>query len=196
MGLTWMAIGDSITVGTGSTTYDKSYVYKTRVGLLDAGHPHYLVRAASGGQKSSDMIELHKSRGGKCDPDLITIMIGTNDNAQSVGTTTFQTNLNLLIDEAKKRIVVGKGKIVLLTMPWANTATTAYGVNVPQYNAIIQSVGTARNIPVCDIYPAFNSASFLTDDVHPNDNGHANIANILIPFLNNLDVWNSVRNRG
>jgi lysophospholipase L1-like esterase len=195
MGLTWLAIGDSITNGTGASTYDKSYIYQTRLGLLNAGHPHHLVRASSGGQKSGDMIEFHKSRGGKCDPDLITIMIGTNDNAQSVGTTTFQTNLGLLIDEVKKRFVVGKGKIVLLTIPYAKS-TTAYGVNVSQYNDVIKSVGSARGIPVCDINPAFNSDSFMADDVHPNDNGHAAIANILIPFLNNLDVWNGLRCRG
>lgn len=196
MGSTWLAVGDSITQGTGATQFNKSYVYQSRVGLINAGNQHYQVRAASGGQRSDNMIEFHTSRGGKCDADLITIMIGTNDCAQSVSIPTFQTNLNLLIDAVLFHKVVGIGKVVLCTIPWINTATTAYGINVPNYNAAIISVGSSRSIPVCNTYAAYNSAAFLSDDVHPNDSGHTAIANILFPFLNGLSIWDQVRTRG
>lgn len=193
MGLTWMAIGDSITAGTGATVYANSYLYQTRVGLLSQGKEHHLIKAAESGQRTDQLIELHKARGGKCDPDLVTILTGANDVNQSYSTTTFQTNLDLLVKEVKKRLVNGQGQIVLLTIPWENNS---YNANIPGFNTVIQNYGTANNIPVCDIYPAYNSASSMFDTIHPNDSGHAAIANILTPFLSNLSVWSNVRTRG
>lgn len=189
MGLTWLAIGDSITNGTGATSYDKSYVYQTRTELLKRGHQHFLIRASVGGQRSDNMITMYKAKGGKCDPDLITIMIGTNDVGQGISTSTFKANVNLLIDEVYKNNVVGLCKVVLTTIPWRGDFDC-----VP-FNNVIKQIGVERNIPVCDIFPAFSSNADLLDGVHPNDNGHQKIANILIPFLDGLDVWNKTRKR-
>jgi lysophospholipase L1-like esterase len=191
MGLTWLAIGDSITFGTGSTSTN-SYIYRTRYQLLKNKKIHQLINSGIGGQRADTLISLHKSRGGKCDPDLVTIMVGTNDITANITTSAYKTNLGLLIDEVQKGFIVGQGKIVLLTIPWRNDGSTGI---VQNYNDMVKQIGSERNIPVCDIYPAFSSASFLTDTVHPNDNGHLAIANILIPFLNGLDVWNNTRSR-
>lgn len=189
MGLTWLAIGDSITFGTGSSTFDKSYIMLTRTELLKNSKKHELVNSAVSGQRSDTLINLHKARGGKCDADLITIMAGTNDAGQDISTSVYKTNLGLLVDEVKKNSVIGQCKIVLLTVPWRGDK------DIPSYNAIVQQVAAEKNLPVCDIYPAFNSNADLTDGVHPNDSGHSKIANILAPFLNGLDVWNNTRRR-
>lgn len=189
MGLTWLAIGDSITVGTGSTTYDKSYIMQTRLNLMQNGKRHHLINSGVSGQRSDTLIKLHKARGGKCDPDIITIMVGTNDLGQNVPTATFKTNLGLLIDEVKKQSVIGQCKIVLLTIPWRTI------FDIVPYNDVVKQVGAERNLPVCDIYPVFNNETFLTDGVHPNDSGHTKIAEVLFPFLNSIDVWGNTRTR-
>jgi lysophospholipase L1-like esterase len=189
MGLTLLAVGDSITKGIGATTFDTSYVNLTRKQLLKNGKSHLLVNSAVGGQTASTLLTLHKSKGGKCDPDLVFIMVGTNDIAQGVTSTTFKTNVGLLIDEIKKNSVVGQCKFVLFTTPWRT------GYDVTPYNTVINQLGSERNIPVCNTSAAFSDASFLSDGVHPNDAGHLAIANIVIPFLDGLDVWNNTRKR-
>jgi acyl-CoA thioesterase-1 len=190
MGLNHLYVGDSITSGTGATTYDLSYVMRTRTQLMKNGKPHISVNSGIGGRTSSELISMYKSRGGKCDPDLVTIMVGTNDCGQAVSTTTFKTNLGLLIDEINKNKVVGQCKIVLLTIPYRSTP-----YDVTPYNTMINQLGSERNIPVCNTNLAFGADSYLTDGVHPNDNGHSQIANILIPFLDGLDIWNNIRKR-
>jgi lysophospholipase L1-like esterase len=193
MGLTWLAIGDSITNGTGASTYDKSYVYTTRQGLLNSGKKHQLIRASFGGITSGGMLANNKYKilGGVCDPDLVTILLGTNDIAQSVSTATYQANLETLIDNIRNSSQTGQCKIVLLTVLWRPD----FAATVPTFNAIVQQVATNKNVSVCDTYPAFNTAGDLSDGVHPTDSGHSKVANILIPYLNNLDIWSKTRTR-
>lgn len=193
MGLTHLAIGDSITNGTGASTYDKSYIYQTRQGLLNSGKKHQMIRASFGGITSGGMLSNNKYKvlGGMCDPDLVTILLGTNDISQSVTTATFQANLEKLIDDIRNNSQVGQCKIVLLTITWRPD----FASTIPTYNDIVRQVATNKNVLVCDIFPAFNTSGDLSDGVHPNDSGHQKIANILNPFLNNLDIWDKVRSR-
>lgn len=192
MGLRWLAIGDSITKGTGASVLSNAYIYQTRKMLMANNKPHSLKNAGIGGLRSDEILVRYKGFGGRCDGDLITIMCGTNDLTQSVTTTTYQTNLQNLINDVLSRKVVGKAKILLLTMPWRNDTLTA---QVPTWNQIVSNVATANNIQLVDMYPAYNSAGSMFDTLHPNDVGHQAMANILYPVINSLAVWNQVPTR-
>lgn len=115
-------------------------------------------------------------------PDFLTIEFGTNDSNDEnhVPIPTFKSRLNQLIDGIYKNRSP-KPKIVLVT---------TWQYNAPTYDNAIESVGKKRNIPVADISalrknqsnigPAGNiSFRGTTDNFHPNDIGHAAIADTI-----------------
>lgn len=180
MGLTWLAIGDSITAGTGATILTNCYVYQTSKQLRQNGKPHHLIDSGIGGLRSDQILARYKYNGGRCDPDLVTIMCGTNDNEQSVSTSTFQTNLQNLINDVKMNKKVGKCQIVLLSIPMTNDT---YNTTVASFNTVIQNVASSNGLTFVDIHSAYSTTASMYDNVHPNDSGHLAIANILEPAL-------------
>lgn len=183
MGLTWLAIGDSITAGTGASILTNCYVYQTSKQLRQNGKPHHLIDSGIGGLRSDQILARYKYNGGRCDPDLVTIMVGTNDCEQSVSTATFQTYLQNLIDDVRMNKKVGKCQIVLCSIVWTNDTANA---NVPAFNTIIQQVATSKGCTFVDTHSAYSDTAHQFDNVHPNDSGHLAIANILTPLLNTL----------
>lgn len=183
MGLTWLAIGDSITAGTGATTLINAYVYQTSKMLRQNGIPNFLINSGIGGYRSDQLLSSYKYNGGRCDPDLVTIMCGTNDNEQSVSTTTFQTNLEKIINDLRMNKKVGECIIVLCSILMSNSTRSS---TVNSFNTIIQNVANSMNCTFIDTNSAFSSASYLSDTVHPNDNGHLAVANVLAGSLKTL----------
>lgn len=192
MGLTWTALGDSITFGLGASVRSNAYVYQTRKLLQANGKNHTLIDIGISGIRTDELLAKWKGAGGRCDPDLVTIMIGTNDLGQGYTLTQYQTNLTSLINDIKSRKSFGKCYIVLCTPPWRNDVQT---VNQTQWNSMIQTVATATDVDFVDTYSAFNNATYLSDTLHPNDSGHQLIANILYAKLNALSVWSNTPSR-
>lgn len=192
MGLRWLAIGDSITNNVGASIVTKSYIHQTRQLLRTNGFQCSLINAGISGIRSDEALTKYKGNGGRCDPDLVTIMIGTNDVTQAVSTSTFQTNLQNLINDIKMRKSVGQCQIVLMTLIFRNDSNFSQNAS---FNAIINGVASANNIPVVDTSTAISSASDLSDTLHPNDSGHLKIANMLYPVLAGLDMWKNVPKR-
>ncbi|MED3888295.1 SGNH/GDSL hydrolase family protein [Priestia aryabhattai] len=186
MGITLNMIGDSITNGTGASSVEKCYALKTYTGLKSLGRKVFMVKTGLSGLRSDEIILGYKGNGGKCDPELVTIMVGANDILQSKTVADFKTNLKLLIDDVRNTAVTNNPVIVLCTILWQNNAK-----DVNSFNIAVKEVATEKSVLVCETYPAFNTASSLIDEVHPNDSGHQAVANILVSFLNNLDVWKS-----
>lgn len=186
MGLTWLALGDSITFGLGASVRSKGYLYQTRRLLQLNGYNHFLVNTGISGIRADEVLAKYKGSGGKCDPDLITLMIGTNDLGQGIDIETFKTNLSLIIDDLRSRQEFGKCKIVLCFPPFRNDSKTS---SQAVWNQAIIDISILKNVDYVNTYLAFSDASFLSDTVHPNDNGHLAIANILYNKLKSLSVW-------
>lgn len=192
MGLRWLAIGDSITRGTGATVLSKGYLYQTRKLLKANGKPCSLINTGIVGIRSDEMLAKYKGYGGRCDPDLVTIMAGTNDITQSVNVSTYTTNLSNLIDDIRSQKVVGQCQIVLCTIIFRTDAS--YSQNAA-FNQAINDVAASKGVQVVDTASAFSSATYMTDTWHPNDAGHLLLANVLHPALSSLSVWGNVPHR-
>jgi lysophospholipase L1-like esterase len=192
MGLNWLALGDSITFGQGASVRSKGYIYQTRKLLQANGKNHFLVNAGISGIRADELLSKYKGFGGRGDPDLITLMIGTNDLGQNIDINTYKNNLGLIIDDVKNRKSFGKCEIVLLTPPYRNdTKTSSQAI----WNQAVVDISVSKNVKYINTYSAFSDASYLSDTVHPNDSGHSLLSTTLFNGLNVLDVWNNTPKR-
>jgi lysophospholipase L1-like esterase len=193
MGLTWLALGDSITYGVGASKISNAYIYQARKLLKANGQNHFLINAGISGIRSDEVFTKYKGSGGRCDPDLITLMIGTNDIGQFKSMSDFQTNLGLIIDDLRSRKSFGKCYIVLCSMPIRNDSQSA---NVATWNTAMQSVATSKGVDFVDTNSAFSDTSYLNGDgLHPTDSGHSLLANVLYNKLKSLSLWTNTPQR-
>ena len=121
--------------------------------------------------------------------DVVLIMEGSNDIETPMYTDpigTAASGLRSMVSDAKS---VGM-KPLLATIPPMNPAGRrghAAGM-VTQLNDRIQQVGGAENVPIVDVYAAFNgNLSLLGDDgLHPNANGYAVMATAFFDVIKSL----------
>lgn len=136
------------------------------------------------------------------DADLIVVFGGTNDfghgdaplgNFENKDVYTFYGALRTLIE--KLIVDFPTAQIVFMT-PLHREAERTLNKNaeLKEYVAIIREVCEYYSVPVCDLFsnsgiqPDFppSKARYTSDGLHPNDLGHAVIANRLAGFLKNL----------
>jgi lysophospholipase L1-like esterase len=198
-----MPLGDSITWGYGSTTgggyrvgvfsqalsAGKSITFvgsqKTGPATVDGkpfpqeneGHSGYSIDDSSqtsgiAGPLTDDAIATYK-------PNIILLMIGTNDMHYSIDLSNAPTRLGKLIDEIISD-APGSLLVVATIIPAngaQNTPTQAYNAAVP---AVVQARMTqGKHVILVDMYASMKSwsTSIYTDSEHPNDAGYTIMAN-------------------
>jgi len=111
--------------------------------------------------------------------DAALVLEGVNDffNRDSRDIPPAIAALRSMVRDARSRNI----RIVLATLPPMNPAgrrATSKWQLVPQFNDQLKTMAAAEQVPVADIYAAFNGDfSLLNDDgLHPNDRGYERIA--------------------
>ncbi|PFN80580.1 GDSL family lipase [Bacillus sp. AFS076308] len=189
--LIYSPMGDSLTAGYTATKESNRYTavlaqlieeklgyHFTQKGLYKAGSTLWQF-----GLPNYDIIN-------KQNPDLITIEYGTNDLQNDNRHETpyqFKYNLLLLLNKIQK----DDRKIILVTT-WNRGGRSA------TYDQVIKEVGLQRNIPVADISSVWQNRTDThgpagletpygdSDDFHPNDKGHKEIAEIIFKQVKTL----------
>jgi acyl-CoA thioesterase-1 len=168
-------VGDSITEGSG-------YPYRLRL-LLGSNYAvgNFGVSGSTVSLKSSkpymyeskfkDAIDFH--------PDIIVIMLGTNDaNAEiSQNGDSFETDYSKLVSAFEQ--LDGKQLIWIVKSPPIFTSNSSYNNTYLENNVLpqIDQLADQMNLPTVDLYDALdNHADFFLDGVHPDDNGASIIA--------------------
>lgn len=187
--LIYSPMGDSLAEGYYATEHNKRYVEV--LSQLIEEKLGYDVQLKSGavkrgtGLKDTAIPNLDKVVSEQ--PNFITIEFGTNDlkqkkkNAYS-NPEDFKKRLTYVIDYLNDHLS-NKPKIILVTT-WARENSLAY-------DAIIEEVGQEKNLPVVNIESVWQNRidtrgtkgvqTYLgvSDDWHPNDKGHKEIANAI-----------------
>ena len=125
-------------------------------------------------------------------PDLVTVMFGLNDMVR-VPIPDFQANLGRIIEQCRMR-----GAEVLLATPNSVIDTPDRpAAKLVEYCGAIRAVAQRYQTPVCDIYAAYEALRcrdslswrfLLSDEIHPNMDGHKLSAATLCQMITGQDV--------
>jgi len=193
VGLRYVALGDSYTIGTSV--------------LAPERWPEQLVRRVPGlvlvanlgvnGFTSRDVIDVELPQLPVLQPDFITLLIGVNDVVQGVPEATYRHNVEQIIDELRR--IAGANRIVVVTTPdytvtpagadYGDPAQHATGIRTN--NAIITELATARGIVVINIYDislgaATDRSLVASDGLHPSGSQYVLWADRIAPAIEAL----------
>ncbi len=159
----WVALGDSMTQGIGASAFDRGWT----AGVTDALPDHRLVNLSVSGGLVTDLLERQlpalESLG--VTPDLVTVMIGSNDLLNRQARSTLPHDLAVLLE----RLPAGT---VVATQPGGRRGAT-------DFNGQITS---ARHLVTAEFRdPRLRtwSGRVAADHFHPNDTGYAAMSEIM-----------------
>jgi lysophospholipase L1-like esterase len=112
------------------------------------------------------------------DPDVVLLLIGTNDIWQNKTVAATLTNLSRLIGDIANRRPFAK--IIVSTLP-RRTDSTTYENLQQQYNAgipavVAQHVALGRQVTLLDMHPVLTPFDYSSDGVHPSTPGYQKMA--------------------
>lgn len=175
-------LGGSITQGCNSTVYEKCYVeliynwFKEKFNNINVKH----INAGVGATGS--LIGVHRAERQIIseNPDIIFVDAAVNDDEEYSCKVAYESEIRKLLSSKSKPAVVE----VFMTMD------TGFNVQDQQI-----AVGERYNVPMISFRDAVHSevmenkmkfTDLLTDEVHPNDDGHYIISQLLINFINSV----------
>jgi lysophospholipase L1-like esterase len=169
----WIVFGDSMSQGAGASAFDAGWVNRVRDQLRLDGRSYEIVNLSASGARASDVLTqqvpawraLPAAPGAAAQPDLVTLLIGSNDllsrRHREVFPQVFAELLAALPDDA-----------VVATLPQPRAAARAV-------NELIERAQAERGLTVVDMRtrgPASWRGRLAEDHFHPNDLGYQGIA--------------------
>lgn len=189
----WIFTGDSITAGVKHTQGYRSYpeIFGERI-RWEMGRPRdMVVNTAISGNITQNILDDFNWRIGQFKPEVVSLMIGTNDCARKEMTAEiFGVILNVLLDKIRET-----GAIPILHTP--NVIIMEYAperADLPGYVGVIQKTAEKKNIILVDNYVYWEEViksnsginvfkEWLNDPLHPNGAGHLEIARLMFKEL-------------
>lgn len=171
-------LGDSVTAGYGLSP-EEAYPAVLETLLKDEGYAVRVINAGVSGDTSASALErmdwVLKSK-----PDLFLIALGANDMIRGLRVAELKKNLNALIDKAPKPPA---GRTLLMGMKAFPNLGRAYRTQFDQvYPVIAKARGIALFPFLLDGVAGLPNLN-LPDGIHPNPQGHQQIARNLKKFL-------------
>ena len=182
-------VGDSITEGVGATNASKNYVSQVANTL---GKEFNVLNAGVSGTTLMSTKEAYTNttryqEGKNFNPDVVTIMLGTNDSKDRYwGSGTDEYNAAQFEKELTELINVYRN-LPSKPLVFVATSPTVYGRQIDSINnegvteivEVQKKVAEDMGCPVIDINTVTKDhPDWFTDGVHPNDIGHAEIAKV------------------
>jgi acyl-CoA thioesterase-1 len=192
---TYVALGDSYTIGTG-TTAENSWPVLLSKHLSENGVSIVLaVNPSHNGWTTKDVIERELPVFESSNPNFATLLIGVNDWVQGMDEKTFRKNLVYIIEKVQAKLP-DKSKFVLITIPdFGVTPTGAMYSNgrdiskgIADFNSIILEEAKKREIKTVDLYAQSKEMgkdkSLVADDgLHPSAKGYAVWEKLIYPVV-------------
>ncbi|WP_300600455.1 GDSL-type esterase/lipase family protein [Niabella sp.] len=186
----WLFTGDSITQGAKHTHGMRSYpeVFSERV-RWELGRPgDVVINTAISGNTSADISKDLDQRIFQYRPQVVFLMLGTNDAAtqKKISPKDFKANMTVITD----RIRAQDGIPVLLSPNQIITAKAPERAALKDYVAVLDELAVSRSLVYINVWAAWETAlkekyqgaqnsRLLNDPLHPNGYGHQEIAILL-----------------
>lgn len=196
----YAAIGDSYTIGTGARPEEAWPAVIT--GRLKKKGVRIELKANLGhnGWTTQDLINGELPELAKLKPDLVTVLIGTNDWVQGIESTVFQANIREIFKRLVE-IVPDSRRILVVTipdfsiMPEGNLYASGRYVSkgIAEFNEIIYKEAETYQLTVIDLYPFSQTMGedpslASGDGLHPSAKGYAKWADVIEPAFDKLGL--------
>lgn len=180
--LKYAALGDSLTAGTGTADYKETFPYLVSQKLSSKQNIE-LYNFARAGDTSKDVFENQLPQVLSLKPDLVTLLIGTNDIHGLVPLSDFENNLDKIISAIKN----SGAKLYLLSIPYLGSDKIVYppyntilDSQTRKFNKIINNKSIKYNVNLIDLYSLKKTSDFYSrDEFHPSSKGYAVWAEII-----------------
>ena len=193
--LNWVITGDSITHGLLHTQGGRSY----------SEHLHELIRGELGrtrdvvinsaisGHRITDILNDWDRRVASWHPDVVTLMIGTNDLATGPGQVTVEPgDFAASLREFVSRVRATGAVVVLQTPPAIDIVNAPGRERVAEFADAVRTVAASEDVILVDQHARFIELGnggvpwgLMGDPFHPNAAGHAALA---LELANALDI--------
>lgn len=195
--LKWLFTGDSITAGVKHTHGYRSYseIFAERIRWEMDRRRDVIINTAISGNITQNILEDFNWRVEQFEPDIVSLMIGTNDcTRKEITKKIFKLKLDELLNKIK-----ATGAIPILHTP--NAIIKKYAserADLFEYVKVTQKAAEKKNIILVDNYSYWEGImknqpdmdfleNWLDDPVHPNQIGHREIAFLMFKKLSIFD---------
>lgn len=192
---TYLALGDSYTIGQ-SVSENERFPAQTVALLKQQGitisSPSYIAQT---GWPTSDLQQAIATNNPSPTFDIVSLLIGVNDQYQHMDTSGYAVRFTQLLQKA---IELAKGKktnVFVLSIPdySATPFVAAYdkarvSKEIDEFNAINKRITTAYSVSYTDITPisreaASNPSFIANDNLHPSGSQYAAWVQLLVPKI-------------
>ncbi|MFF9347645.1 GDSL-type esterase/lipase family protein [Streptomyces sp. NPDC014734] len=194
---TWVLTGDSITHGAlhtnGWRSYPEHWTERVRWELGKPKNRDFVIDSGVSGATSAELVARFAERVTAFSPEVVSIMIGTNDIATSgLGPEAYRANLVSLVRSV--RALPGSPVPVLQSPNPVDPAIWPGRTGLSRYAQVMGEVAAQQNTVFIDHYDDWLSGdggqvplSLLSDGLHPNERGHHRVALKMIKDLRVFD---------
>lgn len=193
---TYLALGDSYTIGESVNYTDRfsvqlsSKLTKQQVKL----NPPQIIAAT--GWTTASLLEALEIKKPGTDYDLVTLLIGVNNQYQGKSLDNYKIEFSQLLDLSIKYAGGNKGKVVVLSIPdysvtpfAANSDTAAIAHQIDLFNVANKTITTNAGVAyvdITDISRIKNPALIATDGLHPSAYQYSLWVEKLLPVVANI----------
>jgi len=171
----YVAIGDSLSVGIGSSELAKTLPYEVAT-KISKQMSVSLVNLAVKGATVDSVIAYQLERAVAQKPNYITVFIGTNDLHFLKSPSKFESEMNYIIGFLTKNT---QAKIIVLNIPYLGSDdlilfpyNVFFDYQVRQYNFAIARVCRTYNLTLIDLYTPTKTIFSKTPNFYSSDNFH------------------------
>lgn len=184
--LTWVITGDSITHGLVHTQGGRSYpehLHELIRGELGRTRD-IIINSAISGHRLTDILGDFERRVSSWRPEVVTLMIGTNDLATGPDRTTVQpAEYAESLRDFVARVRALGAIVVLQTPPSIDIPNAAGRERIAEFVAAVREVAASDDVLLVDQHARFTALGnggvpwgLMGDPFHPNAAGHASLA--------------------
>ncbi|HEX2903027.1 MAG TPA: SGNH/GDSL hydrolase family protein [Jatrophihabitans sp.] len=163
----WVALGDSLTQGVGASAFDRGWVGQLAGELTGQGQRLRVLNLSVSGARVGDLVARQLPVLRQLEPALVTVLIGSNDLFQP----RLRRSLPAAFETMLARLPAGA---VVANLPNPNSAAEAV-------NRLLHRAVADRGVVLADMRGSRTTSwqgKLAADYFHPNDRGHASIAQV------------------
>ena len=190
---TYAALGDSLTAGVGAEKYSESFPYLVGKELA-AKNTINLKVFAYPGLTSRDLVSDYLNSAIKAKPDVVTVLIGTNDVHNWVSAAGFEKNYRTILEKLTKET---SAKICVISVPYLGSSSALlpplqsyFDYKTAQFNDIIKRLAAEYQVTYIDIAKPTKTLfktdgpQYAADSFHPSAQSYQSWADIIYAGIN------------